>query len=149
MNLPYNRSTVEIFWSWVTTNATSASATVDDDTAGRFSTIQDQYIFILINHDYCEICFVFDKQWPYLLIWHLTWVAFILIGCATKSWHILCYLTYIFIIIIYFSPPNPRSIFRLHRQTTCQKFRLASDWYAITFMYVPLHSLGPYNVFVA
>ena len=38
--------------------APSASATVDDDTAGRFTTIQDQYIFILINHDYFEICFV-------------------------------------------------------------------------------------------
>ena len=32
--------------------ASSASATVDDDTAGPFSTILDQYIFIWINHDY-------------------------------------------------------------------------------------------------
>ena len=33
--------------------------------------------------------------------------------------------------------------------TSCQKFRLGVDCVGITFVYVPLHSLGGYNVFVA
>ena len=110
-----------------------------------------------------------------------------LVGCATKSWGILCYLTYIFIIIggqaaklrshisvstfsyywvcapgpgaptfvishisyYYFCPPKTRSIFGLHRKPWCQKFRLGLHWVACIRIYVPLHSLGPYNVFVA
>ena len=48
------------------------------------------------------------------------------IGCATKSWRILCYLTYIFF-IIYFPTPKDRSICGLHRERPDQKFRLGSD----------------------
>ena len=33
----------------------------------------------------------------------------------------------VIIIIIYFCPPKPRSIFGLHRQPTCQNLRLGSD----------------------
>ena len=56
---------------------------------------------------------------------------------------------YIIIIIIYSCPPKARSIFGLHRKRQCQKFRLCSDWVGCIGIYVPLHSLGPYNVFVA
>ena len=54
-------------------------------------------------------------------------------------------------IYIYYSfcPPKARSIFGLHRKRQCQKFRLGPDCVGITFVYVPLHSLGGYNVFVA
>ena len=48
--------------------------------------------------------------------------------CHAFCEHILCYLTYIFIIcIIYFCPRKPRSIFGLHRERRCQKCHLGSD----------------------
>ena len=50
----------------------------------------------------------------------------IVIGCAHAfDEHNHCSLTYIF--IIYFCPPKPQSIFGLHREPRCQKFRLGSD----------------------
>ena len=55
---------------------------------------------------------------------------------------------YLFFIIIYFPTPKDPSIFGLHTQRWCNKVCLVSDYVACIFIYVPLHGLGAYNIFV-
>ena len=58
-------------------------------------------------------------------------------------------LAHIYYYYYYFCPPKDQSIFGIHRQQLCQKILLGLDCVACIFIYVPLHGLGGYNVFVA
>ena len=69
-------------------------------------------------------------------IYLCNYVQYFLLGVFwLRQGHILCSLTYIFILInVYFSTPKPQSIFGLHRQHGCQKFCLGPDWVACIFI---------------